>query len=84
MARSEKLRNTNSASTSLRIANFVQRQVVDTWRRAGDIKAGWSELERQQRALVGEVKRNQIIELCFGTQGLVNCRPVRRQRIGEW
>ena len=78
MARMEKHRSSFSSKTAARLAEFVPRNVVDTWRRAGDVKAGWSDLERHQRALIGELKRNQIIEICFGKNVLVNRRPIRK------
>lgn len=83
MAHSVKNCGSYSSKTALRLADFVPRTVADTWRRAGDVKAGWSDLERRQRALIGELKRNQIIELCFGKNALVNRRPIR-QSIAEW
>jgi hypothetical protein len=67
----------------LRFAKFVTQPDLDPWSRAEAVKMGWSELERRQRALIGELKRNQIIEICFGSNTLVNSRSVPQQSLAD-
>ena len=84
MARMEKREIVKSASASHRVEDFSSRDEPTTWRRAGNIKSRWSEPERRQRALIGQVKRNQLFELCFGRQALANGGSLLRQRVVPW
>lgn len=84
MAHLEKPRKTLSSHPALlRFARFVLQPDVDPWPRAEAVKMGWSELERRQRALVGELKRNQLIEICFGSNTLVNSRSIPQQSLAD-
>ena len=84
MAHSEKPRRSFSPQLALlRFERFVTQQDVDPWPRAEAVKMGWSELERRQRALIGELKQNQLIEICFGSNTLVNSRSVPQQSLAD-
>lgn len=84
MARPQKVRTSYLSKSPARVAQVPLQPAADTWRRVETVKAGWSELERRQRALIGQLKRNQLIEICFGKGALLDRRQPARQVAMDW